>query len=55
MRGETDAACHPAGIDQARARLVLPEHVTAKRFPRLAALAERAMKIDAFASTVPHL
>jgi hypothetical protein len=35
--------------------LVLPDHVTAKSFPRLAALTERAMKIDAFASTVPHL
>jgi glutathione S-transferase len=34
---------------------ILPDHVNAKNFPRLAALTERAMKIDAFASTVPHL
>lgn len=40
---------------QAAAKFVLPDVVTAKTFPRLAALAERAMKIDAFASTVPHL
>ncbi|MDB5480516.1 MAG: Glutathione S-transferase-like protein [Caulobacteraceae bacterium] len=40
---------------QAAAQFVLPDVVTAKNFPRLAALAERAMKIDAFASTVPHL
>jgi hypothetical protein len=35
--------------------IVHPDHVNAKNFPRLAALSERAMKIDAFASTVPHL
>jgi glutathione S-transferase len=40
---------------QGASLLVLPDHVTAKNFPRLAALTERAMKIDAFASTVPHL
>jgi glutathione S-transferase len=40
---------------QGASMLVLPDHVTAKNFPRLAALTERAMKIDAFASTVPHL
>jgi glutathione S-transferase len=40
---------------QASAGFVLPDHVNAKSFPRLAALSERAMKIDAFASTVPHL
>ena len=40
---------------QAAAQFILPDHVTAKKFPRLAALTERAMKIDAFASTVPHL
>jgi len=40
---------------QASAGFVLPDHVNAKNFPRLAALSERAMKIDAFASTVPHL
>ncbi|MEH2566198.1 glutathione S-transferase family protein [Bradyrhizobium sp. AZCC 2289] len=40
---------------QASAGFVLPDHVNAKNFPRLAALCERAMKIDAFASTVPHL
>jgi glutathione S-transferase len=39
---------------QAASTFVLPDHVTAKNFPRLAALTERAMKIDAFASTVPH-
>ncbi|HLZ82430.1 MAG TPA: glutathione S-transferase N-terminal domain-containing protein [Caulobacteraceae bacterium] len=35
--------------------LVLRDVVTPKAFPRLAALADRAMKIDAFASTVPHI
>jgi len=40
---------------QAAAGFVLPDHVNAQNFPRLAALSERAMKIDAFASTVPHL
>jgi glutathione S-transferase len=35
--------------------LVLPDVVNAKNFPRLAALTERVMKIDAFTSTVPHL
>ena len=35
--------------------LVLPDVVTPKTLPRLAALTERALKIDAFASTVPHL
>jgi glutathione S-transferase len=40
---------------QGASMFVLPDHVTAKNFPRLAALTERAMKIDAFASTVPHL
>ncbi len=40
---------------QGASLLVLPDVVTAKAFPRLAALTERAMKIDAFASTVPHL
>ena len=40
---------------QAGSQFVLPEHVTAANFPRLAALSERAMKIDAFASTVPSL
>jgi glutathione S-transferase len=40
---------------QAAARFILPDVVTAENFPRLAALAGRAMKIDAFASTVPHL
>jgi glutathione S-transferase len=35
--------------------LVLRDVVTPKNFPRLAALTERAMQIDAFASTVPHL
>ena len=40
---------------QAAAGFVLPDHVNAQKFPRLAALSERAMKIDAFASTVPHL
>jgi glutathione S-transferase len=40
---------------QGASMFVLPDHVNAKNFPRLAALTERAMKIDAFASTVPHL
>jgi glutathione S-transferase len=40
---------------QGASMFVLPDHVTAKNFPRLAALTERAMKIDAFAATVPHL
>ena len=40
---------------QAAAGFVLPDHVNATTFPRLAALSERAMKIDAFASTVPRL
>jgi glutathione S-transferase len=40
---------------QAAAGFVLPDHVNAQSFPRLAALTERAMKIDAFASTAPHL
>jgi glutathione S-transferase len=40
---------------QAAAGFVLPDHVNAKNFPRLAALSERAMKIDAFVSTVPQL
>jgi glutathione S-transferase len=39
---------------QGASMVVLPDHVTAQNFPRLAALAERAMQIDAFASTVPH-
>ena len=40
---------------QGASMFVVPDHVNAKNFPRLAALSERAMKIDAFASTVPHL
>jgi glutathione S-transferase len=40
---------------QGASMLVLPEQVTARSFPRLAALTERAMKIEAFAATVPHL
>jgi len=40
---------------QMAAKFILPEHVTADGFPRLAALTERAMKIDAFVSTVPRL
>jgi glutathione S-transferase len=40
---------------QGASMFVLPDHVNAKSFPRLAALTERAMKIDAFASTVPRL
>ena len=40
---------------QAAAKFVLPDAVNARTFPRLAALADRAMKIDAFASTAPHL
>jgi glutathione S-transferase len=44
------AICYQGG-----SMLVLPDHVNAQTFPRLAALTERAMKIDAFASTAPHL
>jgi glutathione S-transferase len=40
---------------QGASLLVLPDVVTPEAFPRLAALADRAMKIDAFASTLPHL
>ena len=40
---------------QGASMFVLPDHVNVKNFPRLAALTERAMKIDAFASTVPRL
>ncbi len=40
---------------QGASLLVLRDVVTPKSFPRLAALANRAMKIDAFASTVPHV
>jgi glutathione S-transferase len=40
---------------QGASLFVLPDHVTAENFPRLAALTERALKIDAFASTVPSL
>lgn len=40
---------------QGASMIVLRDHVTAKNFPRLAALTDRAMKIDAFASTVPSL
>jgi glutathione S-transferase len=40
---------------QGASMLVLPEQVTARSFPRLAALTERAMRIEAFAATVPHL
>ena len=40
---------------QGASLFVLPDHVTAETFPRLAALTERALKIDAFASTVPSL
>jgi glutathione S-transferase len=40
---------------QAASLLVLPDHVTATKFPHLAALTERAMRIEAFAATVPHL
>ena len=40
---------------QGASMIVLRDLVTAKNFPRLAALTERAMKIDAFASTVPSL
>jgi glutathione S-transferase len=36
---------------QGASMLVLRDHVTAKNVPRLAALTERAMKIEAFAST----
>jgi glutathione S-transferase len=35
--------------------LVLPDLVNGESFPRLAALTARAMTIEAFASTVPHL
>jgi hypothetical protein len=44
------AICYHGG-----ALLVLPDHVNAKNFPRLAALTECAIKIDAFASVAPHL
>ena len=40
---------------QGASMLVLPEQVNARNFPRLAALTERAMKIDAFGSTAPRL
>jgi glutathione S-transferase len=40
---------------QGASAVVLPDHVNAKTFPRLAALAERAMKLEAFASTLPQL
>jgi glutathione S-transferase len=40
---------------QAASGFVLPDHVNAKNFPRLAALSERAMKMEAFASTAPRL
>jgi glutathione S-transferase len=40
---------------QGASMFVIPDHVNAKNFPRLAALTERAMKIDAFASTLPRL
>ena len=40
---------------QGASMIVLRGHITARNFPRLAALTERAMKIEAFASTVPHL
>ena len=40
---------------QGASMFVLPHLVNAKNFPRLAALTERAMKIDAFASTAPRL
>ena len=40
---------------QGASMFVLPDLVNAKNFPRLAALTARAMKIDAFASTVPSL
>jgi glutathione S-transferase len=40
---------------QGASMFVLPDHVNAKNFPGLSALTERAMKIDAFASTVPRL
>jgi glutathione S-transferase len=40
---------------QGASLIVLRDHVTAKNFPRLARLTERAMKIEAFASTVPQL
>jgi glutathione S-transferase len=40
---------------QGASMFVLPEQVTARKFPRLAALTGRAMKIEAFAATVPQL
>ena len=40
---------------QGASMFVLPDLVNAQNFPRLAALTARAMKIDAFASTVPSL
>lgn len=40
---------------QGASMVVLPDYVNTKSFPRLAALSERAMKIDAFATTVPQL
>ena len=40
---------------QGASLVVLPDHVDAKSFPGLAALTERAMKIDAIASTLPTL
>jgi glutathione S-transferase len=40
---------------QGASMFVLPDYVNPKAFPRLAALTERAMKIDAFASTLPRL
>ena len=43
------AICYPGGTV-----LVLPDHVNAKNFPRLAALTGRAMKIDALAFPVTH-
>jgi hypothetical protein len=43
------AICYPGGT-----LLVLPNHVNAKNFPRLAPLTGRAMKIDAFAFTLTH-
>ena len=46
---------HGRGLISGVCGLILPDHVNAKNFPRLAALSERAMKIDAFVSTVPQL
>jgi glutathione S-transferase len=40
---------------QGASMFVIPDLVNAKSFPRLAGLTERAMRIDAFASTVPRL